>query len=1664
MLTLSEGVRGHGLAGALTNWRSAWKPLALCGALLLAACGGGGGKTDGGDATIVTEGGETVTRSARDERAIARRERLRQQAADANEADFSYFRYYIDTENDAPDACLVFSAALDPRTDYSPYIEFRPNFRPALKVDGRELCIGGLSFGDQRTAIIKAGLPAADGRTLAEGEEVPVDFADRPPFVGFKGSGVILPRLEADGLPVETVNVDEVRVTVRRINDRVLYQKRISQGESSAQGDSIYMWGEEDPEDVAELIWQGRMDVTSQPNAPVITVFPLADTIGQLEAGAYYVRVEDARKLANGEGPAAASERWIIVTDIAITAYQGEQGLDLTVRSLQNALAQEGVQLQLIAQNNEILATATTDASGFARFNAPLTNGQYVLSPKAVYAYGPGGDFAVLDLTRSPVDLSSEDTGGRYSTGLADAYLYTERGIYRPGETVHLTAMIRDREGRAITGRPGRIVITRPNGMVFVTERFAGNEVGAALLDIALPKGAARGMWSAAAFVDGEEGAAGSVSFSVEDFVPQRIKLDLETDTTVAMGTGETREITADVRFLYGAPGAGLPVEGEARLEVDPSPFEAFKGFRFGDFEEVFSEEIVTLPDATADGAGKAVLRLESGRRGFESGRPLRFNVVVNAIEPGGRAVAESVRVPYRPREVYIGIRPGVDGDVPEGESVDFTIAAVAADGTGRSQPMNWKIVEVDWNYDWYKDTSGEWRWRRSRYVRTVNEGVVTTGPDGLASVSTGALDWGDHRLILTGRDGTALASYQFWAGWGGYGEDGVEAPDRVRVTATRENPREGQSAEIMIMPPYDGEAQIVVATDRVISVDYRSVTTEGARLNLPVTAEWGEGAYVMVTVFSARDPVLQAKPRRAVGVSYIPLDMSRRTFDLTIRAPEVARPGREQLVTIDIGGGPREPVFLTLAAVDEGILRLTKFQSPDPVDWYFGQKSLQVQLYDDYGRLLDPNMGVPAEVRSGGDQLGGEGLSVVPFKTVALYSGLVDVGRDGKAQIRFDLPQFNGEMRLMAVAWSKTGVGAGDRSMIVRDVAPTELSLPRFLAPGDTAVATASIDNVEAGNGEFEARVEAVGGIEVAAGEYTTTLQQGQRSDETISLTASAEGINTLTFRVDGPGGFRVSQDYGIETRSAFLPVTRVDTQTLQPGAAFDVPKDALAGFVPGSEEVIVSFSSLPVDAGALYTSLARYPYGCTEQTVSRAMPLLYADQLAQIADQGGEDRSARMIVQEAVQTVLSRQSPDGAFGLWREGDRNASPWLGAYTVDFLVRAKAAGYSVPDEALERAYGALRNVASGEAWRIYGYDTDVWESRWHKDTQALMLKRSMTYSLYVLARAGQVDVSRLRYVHDRELESLPSPLERAQLGAALALMGDNARAKSAFEAAERVIGYQNDGDYYQTPLRDTAGVLALAAEARQSDVLDRLAAQIGRDAPDPDLMSTQEKSFLLMAVNALTGGQAVPEITSTGLPRGSDNDRRYVLTPAQVEGGVGFTNNGSVPVWRTVTVRGAPTQAPDAASSRLRIAKTMTDLKGGRINPDALVQGDRIVVAITITPEERRTNPVILADLLPAGFEIEAILRPEDGRQEGGERNGAFAFVGRISTANVTEARDDRFIAAIDVRADPVTLAYVVRAVTPGRFTMPGAVAEDMYRPGVFARSQAGTASIAPRQ
>jgi uncharacterized protein YfaS (alpha-2-macroglobulin family) len=1554
--------------------------------------------------------------------------------------EFAFLRTSVLEDAASPTLCLHFTAPLDPSVSYEPYVRIVE--KVAVRPEGERLCIEGLRYGQTARLTLRAGLPAADGESLPADEQLSLSFSDRPAVVRFAGDGFILPRSDARGLGILTVNVDEVDVTVSRVDDRALVFKNLAAGFNAQEGRWAYQDEESEPGRLGITVFEGTLETEGAINQAVTTLFPFQDAVGPLAPGAYYVSVADASAEERAVRLPARAGRWLLVTDLAITAYTSRTGINLTVRSLNDGAPVRGAEISLVARSNEILETRRTSSNGRVRFGEAIIRGEGGNAPKMALVEGPGGDFTAFDLDGRRLDLSHLPVGGKDAAGPVEAFLYLDCGIYRPGETLRLSALLRDAEGYSVKDRAGTLSIFRPNGTKFLTERFedAGAD-GALIKDIDLPKAAARGMWSAAVSIDAL-GEVGRIRFNVEDFVPQRLSLDLEADDQSPLAAGEERMVTADVRFLYGAPGAGLEVDGSVRIESDPSPFPDHSGFSFGIPDEPYRQEVVRIEPVVTDGEGIATFPVSAGGEGENADEPLRLRTVIRVEEPGGRAVQDDLRIPYRPRDLYVGIRSAFEGTAERGVPPRFEIAALGRAGEGRKVELSYAFVRRDYAYDWYQDERGQWRWRRSERIVPIADGVIETGADGRASIEGPALSWGDYELSVS-HDGDKRSAVTFWVGYGGRTADGTPAPDQVEVMVPDAPVPLGETARVAVRAPYAGRAEIVVANHEVLSITDAEIPEGGAELSVPVTDDWGAGAYVLVSVYSPREPGVRPVPRRAVGAAYLPVDTGPRRLPLTIEAAELERPGEEAEVTLRLDGEkPQGPIFATIAAVDEGILQLTKFETPDPFGAIFGKRGLGLVMRDDYGRILDPETGVMGQLRTGGDQIGGAGLTVVPTRTVALYRGPVEFGRDGRVSVSFELPSFNGSLRLMAVGWSDSAVGSADRELIVREKVPAELVLPRFLAPGDEALATLTIDNVEGAAGTYSARVEAIGGIlETASDGLRMKLAEGERSDLPLGLSAERAGIAQVQMTAEGPDGFTTERSYPIEIRPASLPVTRTMTMTLAPGETYRPGSELLDGFVPGTATVTITASPTPLDLELYAASLSDYPYQCSEQLVSKATPLLLK------ADRSDEETAE---VMRAVETLLERQGSDGAFGLWRVGDRQASPWIGAYITDFLSMAKAAALPVSDAAMERAYRALQPVSQGNYRQAYGYDTNV---RWlRQEWRDAIERNAMAYALYVLTEGGVVDRSRLRYVHDQLLDEVQGSLARAQLGAALALIGDEGRAQSAFEASGEVLGRTNPGDYYQSDGRELGGVLAHWVTYGRDEEAEKLLGELARELPGPERLNTLDKAFLARAIHAYSKGRAAALLSHDG----SKADMLVLEEEAALEKEI--TNPGTEPIYLTVMRRGVPDRPVEAGGRGLSVRKTLFTTGGDPVDLGRVRQGDRLIVALDLAPERERPAQYAVTDLLPAGFEIEAVLTPSDA-----STTGPYRFLGRVDRADIAEARDDRFVAALDMRdTEERRFAYVVRAVTPGDFAFPGAVAEDMYRPSVTATSAASRVVIAP--
>ncbi|MEI9903137.1 MAG: alpha-2-macroglobulin family protein [Asticcacaulis sp.] len=508
----------------------------------------------------------------------------------------------------------------------------------------------------------------------------------------------------------------------------------------------------------------------------------------------------------------------------------------------------------------------------------------------------------------------------------------------------------------------------------------------------------------------------------------------------------------------------------------------------------------------------------------------------------------------------------------------------------------------------------------------------------------------------------------------------------------------------------------------------------------------------------------------------------------------------------------------------------------------------------------------------------------------------MVTTGLDGKASIRLPLEKFNGELRVMAVAWTDDAVGSDAQRIIVREPVVADLALPRFLSPGDHAFATLELDNVDGVAGLYKAVVQGLQGL-VVAFEKAFNLNKGDRAIETIPMTApNATGISDVHISLNGQG-YNFNDDFQIQTRNGWGPQTRVDVQQQAVNSVYTPDASLLAGLQPGSVTVQVSYSPYRgIDPAPLAAALSKYPYGCTEQVTSAATPWLYvSDSMV-----GHTNASASAaVLKQAVDKILDRQSEDGSIGLWRAGDGEADGFIGAYATDFLLEARAHGAYVPQDAIDKALNAMREVAKPGDYTSIGYMLDApswwgWKGISAETLTSQIRSRSQAYALYVLAKAHSGDLARLRWYHDVQFANEQSPLARAQIAAALDMMGDKSRARQAFQEAIQKLGYEDNWDWYQSPLRDLAGVIALAYEAGETDIAQSLTPRLENAMKSPDQLNTIEEAYILRAASYTLKAAGPTKIDAQGvgtLPRRPE--RQELQRHATGAGAPGQSRRGS---------------------------------------------------------------------------------------------------------------------------------------------------------------------------
>ena len=1523
------------------------------------------------------------------------------------------------------------------------YVRVEPavRYRPSAERNVLSLT-GEFRPGEGYTLTIGKGLPATDDAVLPEEYKAQVRLPDLEPSVGFQSQGMFLSASGTKTVAVETVNVGEVQMTIDRVYLNNLFF--LFQYGGFFEGETTYAGGGV-AHALGDRVTDATLPVRSRPNQTVRTPLSLDRRVPRGKHGLYRVVVSRA---GHWEG----AQRWLLVTDLGAVAKRGEGELLVWVSSFRDLGAVEGARVTLLSDQNQVIGEGRTDGAGLWRFT----------DAEAMRAHRPymvtieqGDDFSFLLLDAMQVDTAGLDVGGEAAPGRGyTAFLYGERDIYRPGEKVEGLAIVRDGDLRAPEPMPALLRHRDPQGRERGTQRLETTPRGLAPFTLDLPPYALTGHHTLELEV--AEKVIGQYRFQVEEFVPDRIEVEIASPSE-RVGPGQELAYRVAGTYLFGPPAAGLPVETRVRLVDSDFAPKGFPGFTFRNPERELDEREVLSEQGTLDDEGRATFKAT-----MPAGAPvpssLEAVITARVQEHGGRGVAALQRLRVHPYPYYVGLKRVAgegetegEGFVRPGQAAVFEYAAVGLDEKATpAKPLRADLFHDRWNTVLRRTPAGTFRYESTRDSLLVDTRAIAGG-EARGRFRFQPRRAGSYRVVLTDPDTQASAAVEFFVSEWGYSPWALKNPARLELDLDRAEYAPGDTAIVQVRAPFPGKLLLTVERERVLDTSVHMLDGNTARIEVPMTVAYRPNAYVTATLVRKVGDLEPGSAGRAFGAVPIGVDRTANRLPVEITAPAEVRP--ETKVTVAVKTAPE--AIVTVAAVDEGVLQLIAQETPQPFEHFYRKLALTVASFDTFSLLL-PDVKPEGSAPVGGGE-GMEGLAqslrtegIRRTEPVAFWSGPVEADAEGRATVSFRVPEFQGAVRLMAVAVRGEQFGSSERRVRVRSPLVLLPTFPRVLSFAETLRLPVSLRNDTGRDGAFRvalgvdgpARVEgdAARQVEVANGREGMVhfdVRTGDRSGG-VRMTVTATG-NGETSKTSEAVPVRPDLPITTEERLGAFQEATAELPFADPGRfrPETLTRELALGPVP-----IVQFSGKLRD-------LLTYPYGCLEQTVSTAFPLVYLADLAQRLDPDLFKKAQPAgYVQEGVRRVSTMQLFDGGFALW-PGEQTAHPWGSVYATHFLVEARRAGHPVDDALLKGALDYLAGQVRAKAQ--YGSEE---------------LQRT-AYALFVLARGGRPDAGTMDFLREKHKAAL-RPESRALLAAAYAATGNPQALNELIAGLAEVerVARQTGGNWNSTVRNRALLLLALLDAAPRSPRIPALVDTLARDAQAATTpWNTQESGFTLLALGQLFKRQAALGPYSGSVFAGDKKVGSFTqqtvtfrdirgTAPLRVRMNAGYKPGAAFYSLRT---RGVPTdRAFQPASAGLEVQREVLSRDGAPVNLGSVRQGDLVVLKTRVRSVSGPVWNVALVQLLPSGLEV------ENPRLETTE---TLSWVTRAAQPRHFDLRDDRILIFTDLPANSWQEFYaLVRAVSPGKFRLPPVQAEAMYDPALRATGERGEMEVQVRQ
>lgn len=1319
----------------------------------------------------------------------------------------------------------------------------------------------------------------------------------------------------------------------------------------------------------------------------------------------------------------------VLATNLGLVAMLGQDNdMTVLVHNIQNTEPERGVTVTAYNYQHQALASGTTDDKGQVRLDLSSGRPFYLIASQ-----GTQRSYLRVD-NGSALSLSSFDVSGEVVQKGIKGFIYGERGVWRPGDTLHLGFMLNDRAKQLPAEHPVVMELYNPLGQMYARKTQTRGELGLYVFDFVTEADAPTGAWNVKAQV-------GGVSFSkrlrIESIKPNRLKIALSMPEKTLL-RGEPMDARLHVEWLQGAIARNLKYDIQGTFIATPTTFEGYKGFYFDDPSRVFNTEESKLISGVTNERGDATVQAR-----FELGSTapgmLLANLVTRVYEESGDFSIDADRMLYSPYRRYAGIKSPQKDKEQLNTGTNYTYEVASVDYLGKPQAnteLDVKVYKVYWHWWWDSNSSGLANYVSDSYNKPVKTFAVRTDGDGRGTFQLSFPDkeWGTYFISVKDKESkhsTGVMSYFDWPyNEGRRNTDGSESATMLSFKTDKDSYTPGEKM-VVTFPSTKGSRAIISIENgvRVLSLTEHTCEDKQTTVRLDVTKDMQPNAYVYITLLQPHGITKNDLPIRLYGV--VPFTVTSPESHLTpvIQSPAELKPDASYTISVSEKNG--KEMAYTLAIVDEGLLDLTRFRTPEPWKAFNAREALGVNTWDLYNYVVGAYGGRIEQLFSiGGDDALNKGPKAIVnrFKPVVRFDGPFLLKKGKTARHTYQMPNYNGRVKIMVVAGNGEAYGHADKSVMVRKPVMLLGTLPRVIGVGEEMVVPATVFATEDGVGAVNVSIACSSNMEVV-GEATRSLSFERKGDQQASFRIRVKknpGIGKVTITATGKGDKSVYETE-LEIRTVRRPQVKVTAATLEAGKSWKETV-AMPG-ATGTNQLTLEVSDIaPVNVSSRLSYLLGYPHGCLEQITSKGFPQLYISSFTDLPLQ--QAKSTEEAVKEVIRRLRSYQTVDGAFAYW-PGGTSSNGWGTVYATHFLLEASKKGYLVPEAMKQSVLNNLRRVARN--WKPV--------TSYYKDSE----EATQAYRLYVLALAGSPEMGAMNRL--KEMKDLTS-MSRWSLASAYALVGREDVAQDLISKTTALpSGYSEYDETFGSDVRDQSIQLMTLCLLDKGKEAATLVEELSKQLSSDDWLSTQSTAFALVALSDYLAKYRVDgAMDFTYACGGKDGQVKTdkniwsetLLDKAGTSASVELKNTGKSTLFARIITEGIPEQGEEKAyANGVSLAVSYVDLNGSPVNVAQLEQGTNFSAVVTVkNPSARGYNNLVLSEIFPVGWEI---------------LNTRFlneSVTDSLSAGvNYQDIRDDRVYSYIDrlPAGSQVTVKINLCAVYPGRFYLPPVYCEAMY-------------------